>query len=92
MARGRKRGVPNKMTMAAREIISEAVHRMGGVDQLVKWAKKDPLNERVFWGSIFPKLLPVQVTGANGGAIEHKWSMEIVFVKPAPMIEHEVVE
>ena len=42
---------------------------LGGAQRLTAWAKEDPANERVFWGTIFPKLLPLQVTGANGGAL-----------------------
>jgi hypothetical protein len=30
---------------------------------LIAWAKEDPANERAFWASIYPKLIPVQVQG-----------------------------
>jgi hypothetical protein len=30
------------------------------------WAKEDPVNERAFWASIYPRLLPLQVTGPYG--------------------------
>lgn len=30
---------------------------------MVQWAKEDPLNERAFWVSVYPKLIPVQVEG-----------------------------
>ena len=36
---------------------------------MTDWAKESPENEKVFWGTIYPKLLPLQVTGANGGAL-----------------------
>ena len=34
------------------------------------WAKSDPANERAFWSTIYPKLLPLQLTGEGGGPIE----------------------
>jgi hypothetical protein len=58
---GRPRGAVNKTTTAAKEAISVAAENLGGVKRLVAWAKEDPLNERVFWGTIYPKLLPLQV-------------------------------
>ena len=66
---GRKKGSQNKTTVAAKEAIAIAAAKLGGSDRLVSWAQEDPSNERVFWGTIYPKLLPLQVTGANGGAL-----------------------
>lgn len=67
---GRKKGVPNKTTQAARDAIAAAAEALGGADRLVAWAKEDPANERVFWGTIYPKLLPLQVTGEGGSALQ----------------------
>lgn len=75
---GRTKGTPNKTTLAAKEAISLAAERLGGSDRLVAWAQEDPANERVFWGTIYPKLLPLQVSGENGGPIIHKIEYEIV--------------
>ena len=58
---GRPKGVPNKMTMAAKEAIQFAFDGLGGADGLIKWAKKNDLNKRVFYGQIYPKLLPLDV-------------------------------
>lgn len=60
---GRPKGVPNKTTLAAKEAIALAADRLGGAERIVAWAQEDPLNERAFWTSIYPKLLPVQVQG-----------------------------
>ena len=49
--------------MAAKEAIAMAADRLGGVDRLVAWAQEEPQNERVFWGTIYPKLLPLTVGG-----------------------------
>lgn len=66
---GRTKGTPNKMTQTAKDAIALAAEQLGGANRLVAWAKEDPLNERVFWGTIYPKLLPLQVTGDGGGPI-----------------------
>lgn len=61
--KGRPKGALNKTTMAAKEAIAMAADRLGGVDRLVAWAQEEPQNERVFWGTIYPKLLPLTVGG-----------------------------
>lgn len=66
---GRPKGSPNKVTKAAKDIIADAADRLGGVDRLVAWAKEDAKNEHAYWSQIFPKLLPLQVSGENGEAI-----------------------
>jgi len=60
---GRPKGVPNKVTTIAKNVIAEAADKLGGVDRLVQWAREDKLNERAFWATIYPKLIPVQVEG-----------------------------
>lgn len=67
---GKPKGALSKTTKTAKEAIALAAEKLGGADRLVEWAQSDPLNERVFWGSIYPKLLPLQVTGEGGGAIK----------------------
>ena len=67
--KGRVKGVLNKTTRTALEAIQLAAEGLGGASRLQEWAKEAPENERVFWGTIYPKLLPLQVTGANGGAL-----------------------
>lgn len=68
--KGRAKGSLNKTTKSAKEAIAIAAEKLGGADRLVAWAQEDPMNERVFWGSIYPKLLPLQVTGEGGGAVK----------------------
>lgn len=73
---GRPKGVPNKATIAAKEAIALAAERLGGVDRIVDWAKEHPDNERAFWATIYPKLMPLQVSGENGGPmrVEFGWA------------------
>jgi len=64
-----KRG-PAKTTLAAKEAIQMAADGLGGAKRLIEWAKEDPLNERAFWTSVYPKLLPLQVSGEGGGPLK----------------------
>ncbi|MDF9301617.1 hypothetical protein P5P81_03335 [Tritonibacter mobilis] len=59
--RGRPKGSQNKTTATAKAIIEDAADRLGGADRLVAWAQEAPENERAFWATIYPKLLPLQV-------------------------------
>lgn len=71
---GRPKGLPNKTTQAAKDAIALAAEALGGTDRLVKWVKEDPDNEKAFWVSIYPKLLPLQVNGGLelSGGVEFK--------------------
>ena len=66
---GRPKGSPNKVSAAAKEVIAEAASRLGGVDRVVAWAQEDAKNEHAFWSSIYPKLLPLQLSGEGGGPL-----------------------
>lgn len=68
--RGRPKGSVNKVTAEAKNVIAEAAAALGGKDRLVAWAKEAPENEKAFWSTVYPKLLPLQVTGEGGGAIK----------------------
>ena len=66
--KGKPKGASHKTTRTAKEAIAAAAEALGGSDRLVDWVREDPANEKVFWGTIYPKLLPLQVNGegANG--------------------------
>jgi hypothetical protein len=63
---GRPKGALNKTTRAAKEAIALAADELGGSERLVAWAKEDPANERAFWTTIYPKLIPVDVHASGG--------------------------
>lgn len=79
---GRPKGSVNKVTKAVKDVIAGAAVELGGQDRLVEWAKSDPANERAFWASIYPKLLPLQLTGEDGGDIKTVTRVERVIVRP----------
>lgn len=67
--RGRPKGSPNKLAKAAKDAIAEAAEALGGAARLAAWAKEAPENEKAFWATIYPKLLPVQLVGHDGGSL-----------------------
>ena len=75
---GRQKGTLNKTTQMAKEAIALAADDLGGAQRLVAWAKEDPQNERAFWTQIYPKLLPVQVTGPDDGPLQVATRIELV--------------
>lgn len=78
---GRKKGTPNKVTAAVKDVISFAANELGGADRLVNWAKEDPANERAFWTTIYPKLLPLTLNGDSDNPLYIK-TIENVIIDP----------
>lgn len=73
--KGRPKGAVNKTTKAAKEAIAEAAEGLGGAERLIAWAQEDKLNERVFWGTIYPKLIPVTLAGDPENPLEHSFRL-----------------
>ncbi len=70
---GRPKGSVNKTTATAKALIEGAAEALGGMERMVAWAQEAPENERAFWATIYPKLLPLQVAGTGpAGAIIFK--------------------
>jgi hypothetical protein len=67
---GRPKGSLNKTTQSAKDAIAKAADELGGAERLVEWVKEDQKNEHSFWTTIYPKLLPLQVTGEGGGPVQ----------------------
>jgi hypothetical protein len=63
---GRPKGVTNKDTALIRDMIAQALDDAGGVEYLSSVARSHPGPFLALVG----KVMPVQVTGANGGPIE----------------------
>lgn len=64
---GRKKGTPNKHTAAVKDMILSALDQAGGVDYLVQQSEENPTAFLTLVG----KVLPLQVTGDGGGAVQH---------------------
>ncbi len=67
--KGRPKGALNRSTVAVKDAIVMVADKLGGVDRMVDWVKEDAQNERLFWGTIYPRLLPLQVGGEGGGPV-----------------------
>lgn len=60
---GKPKGALNHNTRAAKDVIANTAEMLGGAARMLAWVQEDPQNERVFWGTIYPKLLPLTVSG-----------------------------
>ena len=55
---------------------------MGGIEELVAWAKKNDRNKAIFY-QIYAKLLPHDMTLSGADATDGKLILEVVHVKGA---------
>ncbi len=76
---GRVRGTPNKITKALKDMILTALDRKGGADYLERQADENPQAFMTLLG----KVLPLQVTGENGEAINVVTRVELTGPKPS---------
>ena len=74
-----KRG-PDKMGSDVKKMILTALSNAGGAEYLERRAN-DPKTAAAFLGLV-GKVLPLQVTGEGGGALEIKTRIELVALKP----------
>lgn len=65
---GRQKGTPNKLNAAIKDMIIQALDEAGGVDYLTKQATESPAAFLTLVG----KVLPLQLTGEDGGPIQHE--------------------
>lgn len=73
---GRKKGAPNKLNADVKGMILTALNGAGGAAYLQRQAEENPAAFMTLVG----KVLPMQVTGENGGPV--RTSLEIRFVGP----------
>lgn len=70
---GRPAGVPNKTTALLKDAIVMAAEQVGqdgaGKEGLIGYCKFLATNEPKAFASLMGRVLPTQVTGADGGAI-----------------------
>lgn len=72
--RGNRKGVPNKSTAAIKDMILTALSNAGGAEYLEARAN-DPRTASAFMGLV-GKVLPMQVTGADGEAINIQFNVK----------------
>ena len=59
LSRGRKKGSKNKFT-TLKQAFFDVFNELGGVQELKRWAKEDPANQKVFYQMI-SRMLPREV-------------------------------
>ena len=79
--KGRPKGCKNKTTLAVKEAIILAFDEAGGVEALVKFAKKYPTH---FYTQIWAKLLPQEINAAITGKDGIPLITEVVVVHHKP--------
>jgi hypothetical protein len=77
--RGRPPGSPNKQTAEIKDMIRQALDKAGGVEYLVERAQ-DPKTASAFLGLV-GKVLPMAVTGPDGGAVQTVTRIELVAMR-----------
>src|SRR5499427_6506156 len=58
---GRVKGAANRVTLLAKEMIESCAREIGGLQRMIEWVLRSDKNETIFWGSIYPRMLPLQV-------------------------------
>lgn len=81
---GRPKGTPNKFTADVKAMILQALDGAGGAEYLQERAN-DPRTAAAFLGLV-GKVLPMQVTGPDGGPQQH--SIRVEFVRSPVPDEH----
>lgn len=79
---GRKKGVPNKNTSLLKDAIIEAATKAGDKEGLVGYLIKQARETPTAFLPLLAKVLPLQVTGEDGGAIKTITTIQLVALKP----------
>ena len=77
---GRPKGMLNKTTAQLKDMVLAALDQAGGVEYLTERAN-DPRTASAFL-TLVGKVLPMQVTGADGGPVQTVARIEIVPLQP----------
>jgi hypothetical protein len=62
---GRKRGTPNRTTSDVRKFYSLVFDEVGGVDALIRWARKHPTRFYMLAARIIPKQMGKALAAAQ---------------------------
>ena len=69
--RGRPKGAPNKNTQAIKDMLLASLDNVGGQAYFQQQAIENPNAYMALIGKIIPAEVKNQITGADGGAIQH---------------------
>lgn len=69
--RGRPKGAPNKSTAAIKDMLLASLDAVGGQQYFMEQAKENPSAYMTLIGKIIPAEVKSQITGADGGPVQH---------------------
>lgn len=78
--KGRPKGSPNKTTALLKDAILKAAEAAGGDDGLIGYLRTQARENPASFLTLLGKVLPMQVTGEDGGPVVHR--IERVIVRP----------
>lgn len=87
---GRVKGTPNKITRILKEAVLKAAENAGnklGNEGLVSYLEKQAVDCPAAYLGLLGKVLPLQVTGENGGAVKVIGRVEI-----APLVNADTTD
>jgi hypothetical protein len=79
---GSRKGKPNKVTKALKDMILGALNDAGGQDYLKRQADENPAAFLGLVGKVLPSELKAQITGENGEPIKQTVTIEFVRERP----------
>lgn len=79
---GRPVGAKNKFSRSIKEQMLQALKELGGVSYLVNLGRTQP----AVFGGLLGRIIPMEVTGANGGPLVVSWDMSGFSTPNAPAI------
>jgi len=77
---GRKKGTPNKTTALLKDAIIEAATAAGNKEGLVGYLTRQADENPAAFMTLLGKVLPMQVTGENGGPVKTTTRVELIAV------------
>lgn len=77
---GRKKGTPNKTTALLKDAIIEAATKAGNKEGLVGYLTRQADENPAAFMTLLGKVLPMQVTGENGGPVKTTTRVELIAV------------
>lgn len=79
---GRRKGVPNKNTTLLKDALLQAAANAGGKEGLVGYLTTQATANPQSFLPLLGKVLPMQITGEDGGAVRVATRIELVGVRP----------
>ena len=60
---------PKRRPKPAREAIAEVFEALGGVEAMVDWVESDEANRKLFYSSVYPRLIPLKPSNVDQPAV-----------------------